>query len=104
MAKFLLTYHGGSEPTSPEEGERVMAAWTGWFGRLGGAVVDGGQPIAGVRTISSNGGVSDGAGNAVTGYSILSAASLDAAVELAKGCPHLASGGSVEVGEINPIM
>jgi hypothetical protein len=104
MANFLLIYHGGSEPTSAEEGERVMAAWTGWFGRLGAAVVDGGQPIAGVRTVNPNGNVSDGASNAATGYSILSAASLDAAVELAKGCPHLASGGSVEVAETNPIM
>ena len=104
MANFLLIYHGGSEPTSPEEGERVMAAWTGWFGRLGAAVVDGGNPVSGVRTVSTNGTVSDGAANAATGYSILSAASLDAAVALAKECPHLASGGSVEVAETNPIM
>jgi hypothetical protein len=35
----------------------------------------------------------------VTGYSIIQAGSLDAAVELAKGCPILESGGSIEVCE-----
>jgi hypothetical protein len=40
----------------------------------------------------------------VTGYSIIEADSLDAAVELVKGCPILQSGGSVEVGETFDVM
>ena len=31
MAKFLLITRGGTMPASPEEGARVMAAWTAWF-------------------------------------------------------------------------
>ena len=45
MAKYLYVYHGGSVPQSKEEGERVMQAWMGWFGQLGAAVVDGGNPV-----------------------------------------------------------
>jgi hypothetical protein len=37
---------------------------------------------------------------ALTGYSIVSADSLDAAVELAKGCPVLGIGGAVDVYEV----
>ena len=35
--------------------------------------------------------------NPLSGYSLVQADSIDAAVEMAKGCPILASGGSVEV-------
>src|SRR5262245_10534740 len=101
MANFLLVYTGdvAPPPTSPEEGEKVMQAWMGWFGQLGGAVVDGGNPTSNVKTVASNGSVSDGGPSKVGGYSILSANSLDEAVNLAKGCPHLAAGGRVEVYE-----
>jgi hypothetical protein len=45
--------------------------------------------------------VSDGGGaNPVTGYSILMADNLDSAVAMAKGCPIVTSGGSIEVSEI----
>jgi hypothetical protein len=50
--------------------------------------------------IASDGRVSDGGGvNPVTGYSVIEAPSLEAAVQMAKNCPIMASGGSVEVGE-----
>ncbi len=77
-----------------------MAAWMKWFGDLGAAVVDGGNPVSMAKTVASNGSVSDGGGsNAVTGYSLIKADNLDAAVAMAQGCPHLAAGGSVEVAE-----
>jgi hypothetical protein len=39
----------------------------------------------------------------IVGYSIVKADTLELATELAKGCPGLASGGSVEVREIGII-
>ena len=42
--------------------------------------------------------------SAPTGYSILKADSLDAAVALAKGCPVLAGGAAVVVSETFPVM
>ena len=101
MAKYVLAYHGGGEmPDAIEDQERELAAWHAWFGQLGDAIVDGGNPIAGSVTIGPDGSVSEGGGaNPLTGYSLIDAEDLDAAVELAKGCPVLAGGGSVEVAE-----
>ena len=46
------------------------------------------------------GKVTDGGGtNPLSGYSIITASDIDAALTLAKGCPVLDSGGSVEVAE-----
>jgi len=103
MANFLLTFHGGSMPETKEEQDQVMTAWTGWFGALGDALVDGGNPISRARAISPDGSVMD-ATSAPTGYSILRAADLDAAVALAKGCPVLTGGATVLVAETFPIM
>ena len=83
MANFLLTFHGGSMPETKEEQDTVMQAWTDWFGRLGSALVDGGNPISRAKAISPDGSVMD-ATSAPTGYSIIKADDLDAAVALAK--------------------
>ena len=100
MANYLLVYHGGSMPETQEEGAKVLEAWNAWFGQLGDALVDGGDPVGQVKTIANNGTVSDGGINPSTGYSVIKANSLDAAVALAKGCPLLnGGGGSVEVAE-----
>jgi hypothetical protein len=104
MTRYLLNYHGGAAPESPAEGEKVMKAWMDWMGSLGKALVDGGNPAGPSRTISASGKVTDGGGaNPSTGYSIIEARSLDAAVDAAKGCPIFKSGGSVEVAELTPM-
>ena len=106
MANFLLLYTGGSAGTTPAEREKVMQAWGGWFGKLGDKVVDAGNPFATHAKSVSNGSSHDGTvqNPAATGYSILKADSLNAATELAKGCPILQSGGKVTVYEITPAM
>jgi hypothetical protein len=43
--------------------------------------------------------VSDGAASGLTGYSIPKADNLSAAAKMAKGCPILSGGGSMEVYE-----
>jgi hypothetical protein len=99
MAKFVLAYRGGSMAESEAEQKAVMDQWMGWFGSLGAAVVDGGNPFGPAKTIASNGSVSDGGAAALTGYSIIDASGLDDATTKAKGCPVLASGGTVDVYE-----
>jgi hypothetical protein len=100
MANYLLAYHGGGMPATEEERAQVMAAWGEWFGALGAGLVDGGNPVGQARTITGDGSVSDGGGaNPVSGYSVIKADSMDAAVALARGCPLLQSGGSIEVCE-----
>jgi hypothetical protein len=100
MAKYLFVYHGGSHPETEAEHAAVMEAWGSWFGSMGSAVVDGGNPVGKSSTVQSNGGVTaDGGANPVSGYSLIEAPSLDDALAKAGTCPILAAGGSVEVAE-----
>jgi hypothetical protein len=100
MAKYLLVYHGGGMPEGEAAQSEAMAAWGAWFQNLGPALADGGNPVSQARTIGADGAVSDGGGaNPATGYSLIEADSLDAAVALAKGCPVLGGGSTVEVAE-----
>lgn len=104
MADYLFTYHGGGMPETEEEGAKVMAAWEAWMGGLGSALVQPGNPVGPSATIAADGTTGPSQGpDTVTGYSIVSAGSLDDALVLAKGCPILTDGGSVEVGEIMPM-
>ena len=66
---------------------------------MGDAVVDGGAPVGQSMTVSADGVAEGGGSNPLSGYSVVQAASLDAACEMAKGCPVLENGGSVEVAE-----
>ena len=85
MPKFVFAYHGGSMPETPEEGEKVMAAWGAWFEGLGSAVVDGGNPVGMSKTVTANGVEDNGGANPLSGYSIVEAANIDDACEMAKG-------------------
>jgi hypothetical protein len=103
MAKFMFAYHGGGMPETPEEGEKVMAAWGAWMGGLGAALVDGGAPLGMSKTVSAKGVADDGGANPISGYSVVEAADMDAAIAMAKGCPILDAGGSVVVAEAMPM-
>lgn len=104
MSNFLLLYHGGSRPEDPAEQAQVMKAWTDWFGELGSALVDGGNPASQTRQIGADGAVTQVDGGAPTGYSIIKAADIDSAVALAKGCPVLQTGASLQVVETLDMM
>ena len=105
MAKYVLVYKGGGGmPETPEEQKQVMDAWGAWFGSLGAAVVDAGNPFGSSASVTTNGSVSDGASSGLGGYSILSADTLDGASEMAKGCPILTRGGSIDVYETFDVM
>jgi hypothetical protein len=93
MGKYVLVFKGGGIPQSEEEQQQVMAAWTEWFGTLGDSVVDMGTPFG------ASAAVDGGSTSGLTGYSILSADSLDDAVGKAQSCPILKGGGEVEVYE-----
>lgn len=100
MANYLLAYHGGKMPESKEAQAEVMAAWTKWMQALGPALIDGGNPVGKASTIGGDGKVTSGGGaNPVSGYSIIAADGLDAAVKLAQGCPVLEGGATIEVCE-----
>ncbi|MFO1269253.1 MAG: hypothetical protein U1F67_22360 [Rubrivivax sp.] len=101
MAKYLFVYHGGGKmPANPAEGKAVMDAWGAWFGSLGAAVIDGGNPVGASSTVKSDGSLAAGGGaNPASGYSLIEASSLDDAHKKAKGCPLLKNGGSIEIAQ-----
>jgi hypothetical protein len=100
---YVFLYSGGGAPETEQEQAQVMKAWTDWFGQIGSALKDGGNPFdTEVRTIASDGSVSGGTGT-FSGYTIVTADSLDAAAAIAKGSPVLAAGGSITVHETIPM-
>jgi hypothetical protein len=104
MTNYVLTYKGGGMPQTEEEQQATLAAWGSWYESLGAAVVDGGNPFGPSMAVASDGSTSEGAPSGLTGYTIVSAESLAAAADLAKACPVLSSGGSVEVYETFRVM
>ena len=70
-------------------------AWATWQHKLGARLKDRGNPA--FATAALGAGV---AGTTLGGYSLIRAGNLDAATALARGCPLLAQGGAVEIGEL----
>jgi hypothetical protein len=110
MGKYLLSFHGGAPGATQEERDASMARWTAWFQQIGASIADPGDGVAPQGFISSSGDVMRGtpegenAARAVTGYTVINADDVDAAIQIAKGCPILADGGSIEIGELMGLM
>lgn len=99
MNNYIFAYYGEPKFESPEEGAKHMAKWKAWVGGLGDVLVDPGTPLGKPKTLSSS-GVSDGGGTKrLLGFSIVKADSMDAALEMAKGCPYLEHG-TIDVAEV----
>ena len=98
MSNYVFAYHGGKKPESPEEGAKLMAKWKAWVGGLGDAMVNPGTPLGKSKTVSTAGVSDDGGSNPLMGFSIVKADSMDAALKIAKRCPHLEIG-TIEVAQ-----
>src|SRR5579862_7834341 len=96
MAQFVLSYRSpkGHQP-SPE----TAGAWMAWFDSIADHVVDIGKPVFERTSV----GDCHSDGTELGGYSILVADDIDAALALAKGCPHLDRGGGVEIGQLGEV-
>src|SRR5258708_28727718 len=98
MGKCVNAYGGEAKFESPQQGAAHREKWKAWIGGLGDAVVNPGTPLAKGKLVSS-GGVSDSGANRLTGFSMVMADNMDAALELAKGCPYV-DHGTIEVAEV----
>ena len=87
MSKYLYLYTGPATMDGPPDPD-VMAAWTTWMEKVGPALVDAGAPCGPGRA-SIKGDGSTGTTSDTTGYSIVSADSLDEAKNLLGGHPYL---------------
>lgn len=86
MKKFMLLHYGFEQPT-PE----IMAAWGKWFESISDKQVDQGG-FKGGREISKS-GIKDLPWDmeSITGYNIIEAEDLDAAMKIAQGNPFISS-------------
>lgn len=84
MKKFLFLAHGEMD-RSPES-QRAHRAW--WMS-IQDHVVDSGNPLFNGRNVAADGSVSELSADLspATGYSLIQAESLDAAVALLRDCP-----------------
>ena len=107
MAKFLFVYRNSSESygtMSPEEMQQMLQKWNAWLtaGLRQSWMLDAGDGLKKEgRVVNAGKVVTDGpfieVKEVVGGFSIAQADTLEAAAELAKGCPIFQRGGSVEV-------
>jgi hypothetical protein len=100
MPNYLITYLGGDQPSTPEQGKQNFARYQEWLASLGADLVSPMNPIKNTRTVNPDGSVRDSGTTAMSGYTILSADSMEAALEKAKACPFLDMNGSLEVSEM----
>ncbi len=98
MPKFIIAYLGGRQPENPQQGAAHRAKWKAWVGELGDAVVNPGTPLGKGKLVTA-GGVSDAGADCLTGFSMVTADSMDAALEIAQRCPFLDIG-TLEVAEV----
>ena len=101
MAKFVFVYHGGGKPPSdPAEIKKAMDAWGSWFGSMGAAVIDAGNPVGKSSTVKSDGSLVEGGGaNPASGYSLIEASSLKTRTRRRRGVPCSLAGGTIEIAQ-----
>jgi hypothetical protein len=100
MSQYMITYIGFPKPSSPEEGQQHMEKYRAWLSALGDAAISPANPIKNTVTINPDGSVSSGGASSMTGFTIIEADSDDAALSIAKACPFLDIGGTLEVSEL----
>jgi len=100
MPRYLLTYLGGNQPATPEEGKQHFAKYMDWLSSLGAAAVSPANPLKDTHTVNPDGTVTPGGTTSMSGFTIIEADSMEAALAMAKRCPFLEIGGSLEVSEL----
>jgi hypothetical protein len=114
MKEFLFIFRRNvdtNEPQpSPEQMQGIMKEWQDWMGSIAAQdkLVSSGNRLASeVRIVKPGNIVTNGPyveiKEAIGGYIIVKADSLDEAAELAKGCPIFTINGNVEVRPIVPM-
>jgi hypothetical protein len=92
MSAYLFTFRA---PDDYEPSADTFNTWAAWQVKLGARLKDRGSVASAAAALGTS-----TADTSLGGYSLIRATSLDAAVDLARGCPILSYGGAVEVGEL----
>ena len=100
MPRYIIVYLGGDQPSSPEEGQQHFARYMEWLSSLGDSAVSPANPLKDTNTLNPDGSVTTGGKSTMSGYTIIETDSIEAALSMAKTCPFLDIGGSLEVSEL----
>src|SRR3569833_1821751 len=120
MNEFALIFRSEALPErrlSPDEMQAIMQQWQSWMGDMAakGQLANGGNRLGSDgKTVRPSAVVTNGPyaeiKEMITGFIVVKAENnkekaenIDAAAELAKGCPILPAGGNVEVRNIIPM-
>jgi len=98
MPTYLVSYHGGSAPDSPEAAAMMLAAFQAWASGVGDKMIDPGAPLGAARAVTAE-GAEPAEGTGPGGYTLLRADDMDAAVALVADHPFVARGGTLIVSE-----
>lgn len=109
MKKYIVLYYAPvgavdqMKNANPEDAKKGMEPWFAWQKKVGLGMVDMGTPLGDAQKVTKSG--AHPSKTAIVGYSILQANSMDEAVEMLKGHPHLEwmNGCEVEVHESLPL-
>ena len=100
MPQYIISYLGGEQPSTPEEGQQHFAKYKEWLTSLGDAAIRPANPLKNTHTVHPDGSVTPEGTTSMSGYTIVEAALMEAALEMAKACPFLDIKGSLEVSEL----
>ena len=100
MAQYIITYLGGNQPSSAEEGKHHFEKYKEWLSSLGESAVSPANPLKNTSTVNPDGSVSGGSISSMSGFTIIESETMEKALEIAKACPFLEIGGSLEVSEL----
>lgn len=100
MPQYIISYLGGNQPSSREEGKQHFAKYREWLSSLGDSAVSPANPFKNTNTINPDGTVTSASTTSMSGFTIIEADSMEAALSIAKACPFLDIGGSLEVSEL----
>ncbi len=71
-----------------------------WLSSLGNSAVSPANPLKNTSTVHANGTVTIGSTTSMSGFTIIEADSMESALSIAKSCPFLETGGSLEISEL----
>lgn len=100
MTQYIIVYIGGNQPSTPEEGKQHFKKYQVWLSSLGDSAISPMNPLKNTSLIDPEGTVSNESITRISGYTIVEAQSMKEALEMAKSCPFLDIGGSLEVSEL----
>lgn len=100
MQKFLIAYHGGSKPSTKEEGMALMNNWKLWIESLGDQVINSGTPLIETKIISVDGIFEERDSNQMNGFAVLKAENIESALEIAQSDPFLKTNGTIKLSKM----